>query len=1223
MNTKTEQFIEKARKVHGDKYDYSKVNYVNSSTKVTIICPIHGEFEQTPNKHLLGQGCPKCAGGIKLTTKNFIEKARKVHGDKYDYSKVNYVNNRTKVIIICPEHGEFEQTPASHLTGSGCPMCVGGIKFSKEQFIEKAREVHGDKYNYSKVNYINANTKVIIICPEHGEFEQTPGSHLYGQGCPKCANNIKLTTEQFIEKAKEVHGDKYDYSKVNYLNSYTKVTIICPEHGEFEQTPANHLVGKGCPKCKIEKLKNNHKYNLIDFIEKARKVHGDKYDYSKVNYVNNQTKVTIICPIHGEFEQTPINHLLGCNCPMCVGGIKFSKEQFIEKAKEVHGDKYNYSKVNYINANTKVIIICPEHGEFEQTPAKHLNGQGCPKCSGRYDYENKLDLLTSGDLENMTIFQLLELIAQNHLPTSFKKLTTSAPNSKERKDTINELKQELEKEETSQTNNTTTSSEKTEELNSNMESSDDITSTDTDKSDSIINTLKNNTTTKLKSCDNIIYTYGERSKFITEESIQEIWNTVLTDINYINELIELRKTSKLWLSYVIDTFMQEYNEVINFVPNSDYKFKYNPTLMQKLMVYRIKNNNYYGNWCGTGAGKTNAALIASRETNSKITVIVCPNSVKSSWEKSINEVYTNNTQIKDIESAKDIINFREQYKDDFIYIILNYDKFNQPSTSKLIKQLLSLNTIDFICFDEIHKTKNDDSIRTKNIIYLRKKANEINENLKVLGMTATPLINDILEVKTLLELISGDSFDNIITNQNYRISNMLNAHKYLTLYGFRYIPDYNIKCNIVPVKIYGNNLRTELETCKNTDINKIDGLLIKDKFKNIKHRIKKGRTIIYTQYIKDIVTSIKDELNKNHIKFVEYTGEWSNEERNDSLQKFKNKEVDVLLASSPISTGVDGLQEFCDNIIIFSLPWTNAEFVQLIGRINRQGSKFKEVNIYIPQIYIKKDDGTDWSWDNYRYNIIMNKKTLSDAIVDGDFSGKIFKLNKQKLLQDAIDALKEGIQDVSVMRPELEIDEQFINNTQVKANESVIKNIHQKAHTSTSKHMHDWFTNNPNDWKEYHKQRELSKQTWEIDPVDVIAQEINSRNDVNKIADLGCGLAKLSTLVKKPNEVISVDHYSENPNFIKADIADLSAYIKDGEIDITVFCLSLWGTNYLDYIKEAYRITAKRGFMYIVQPKKIFIDNIDEFINNINNLGFQKINEFIREKFIYLKFVKN
>ena len=1155
-------------------------------------------------------------------TEQFIEKARKVHGDKYDYSKVNYVDAKTKVTIICPEHGEFEQTPNSHLSGQNCPECTGTFRKTKNEFIEESIKVHGDKYDYSKVNYVNARTKVTIICPKHGEFEQTPSSHIQGHGCPKCVKKYKKNKNEFIEEARKIHGNKYDYSKVNYVNGKTKVTIICPEHGEFEQTPSVHLLGCACPKCAIKKNKNKLSLTIEQFIEKARKIHGNKYNYSKVNYVNAYTKVTIICPEHGEFEQTPSVHLLGCACPKCAGK-NITKKDFIEKARKIHGDKYDYSKVNYVNSQTNVTIICPEHGEFEQKPVNHLRFHGCPKCAGRYDYENKLDLLRSGDLENMTIFQLLELIAQNHLPNSFNKLTTTAPNSKERKDTINELKQELEKEETSQTNNTTTSSKKTEELNSNMESSDDITSTDTDKLNSIINTIKDNTTTKLKSCDNIIYTYGERTKFITEESIKEIWNTVLTDINYINELIELRKTSKLWLSYVIDTFMQEYNEVISFNPNSDYKFKYNPTLMQKLMVYRIKHNNYYGNWCGTGAGKTNAALIASRETNSKITVIVCPNSVKSSWEKSINEVYTNNTQIKNIESAKDIINFREQYKDDFVYIILNYDKFNQLNTSKLIKQLLSLNTIDFICFDEIHKTKNEDSIRTKNIIYLRKKANEINENLKVLGMTATPLINDILEVKTLLELISGDSFDNIITNQNYRISNMLNAHKYLTLYGFRYIPDYNIKCNIVPVKIYANNLRTELETCKNTDINKIDGLLIKDKFENIKHRIKKGRTIIYTQYIKDIVTSIKDELNKNHIKFVEYTGEWSNEERNDSLQKFKNKEVDVLLASSPISTGVDGLQEFCDNIIIFSLPWTNAEFVQLIGRINRQGSKFKEVNIYVPQIYIKKDDGTDWSWDNYRYNIIMNKKTLSDAIVDGDFSGKIFKLNKQKLLQDAIDALKEGIQDVSVMRSELEIDEQFINNTQVKANESVIKNIHQKAHTSTSKHMHDWFTNNPNEWKEYHKQRELAKQTWEIDPVDVIAQEINSRNDVNKIADLGCGLAKLSTLVKKPNEVISVDHYSEDPNVIKADIADLSTYIKDSEIDITVFCLSLWGTNYLDYIKEAYRITAKRGFMYIVQPKEKVNENIDEFINNINNLGFQKINEFIRERFIYLKFVKN
>ena len=112
-----------------------------------------------------------------------------------------------------------------------------------KEFIAKAKAVHGDKYDYSKVNYVNSFTKVTIICPKHGEFEQTPNLHLKSQGCPNCYGNKKMTIEEFIKRAKEVHGDKYDYSKVKYVNALTKVTIICPIHGEFEQTPAKHLLG--------------------------------------------------------------------------------------------------------------------------------------------------------------------------------------------------------------------------------------------------------------------------------------------------------------------------------------------------------------------------------------------------------------------------------------------------------------------------------------------------------------------------------------------------------------------------------------------------------------------------------------------------------------------------------------------------------------------------------------------------------------------------------------------------------------------------------------------------------------------------------------------------------------------------------------------------------------------------------------------------------------------
>ena len=322
-----------------------------------------------------------------LTTEDFIRKAKEVHGDKYDYSKVEYVNGKTKVCIICPMHGEFWQRPGGHLGGKGCPRCgVAKRSTSKssttEEFVRKAKEIHGDKYDYSKVEYTKAQTKVCIICPEHGEFWQTPNGHLSGAGCPKCADIIKklkqvMPVEDFIKKAQEVHCYKYDYSKVEYVNSKTKVCIICPEHGEFWQAPSEHLSGKGCAKCA-----GHIPYTVESWIQKANEIHKDKYDYSKVKYVNSSTPVCIICPEHGEFWQIPNGHLRGKGCPKCAGTKKLTIDDFITKARYIHSDKYDYSKVEYKNARTKVCIICPEHGEFWQTPWGHLSGKGCPNCKG-------------------------------------------------------------------------------------------------------------------------------------------------------------------------------------------------------------------------------------------------------------------------------------------------------------------------------------------------------------------------------------------------------------------------------------------------------------------------------------------------------------------------------------------------------------------------------------------------------------------------------------------------------------------------------------------------------------------------------------------------------------------------------------------------------------------------------------------------------------------------
>lgn len=266
----------------------------------------------------------------------------------------------------------------------------------EKKFIDKARRVHGNQYDYSKVSYKNNKTKVIIICPIHGEFEQLPNNHLNGSRCKKCVQESKRkTTDEFVQEANQVHGNKYDYSKVKYENNKDKITIICPIHGEFSQSPISHLKGNGCPLCKNEKIREKLSFTFEDFLTKAHKVHGNKYDYSQIKWgeVDDKKRYPIICRKCGTlFYQTIGNHLSGQRCPQCYGKHLKTTEEFINDAKKVHGDRFDYSKVEYVNSKTKVCIICQEHGEFWQTPNDHLKGKSCSRCQNSF-LEREISLM--------------------------------------------------------------------------------------------------------------------------------------------------------------------------------------------------------------------------------------------------------------------------------------------------------------------------------------------------------------------------------------------------------------------------------------------------------------------------------------------------------------------------------------------------------------------------------------------------------------------------------------------------------------------------------------------------------------------------------------------------------------------------------------------------------------------------------------------------------------
>ena len=337
----TDEFIRRAKDIHGNKYDYSKSVYVNAVTKVCIICPEHGEFWQLPNNHLKGCGCPKCSNNDRISSNEYINKLKKQYPySPYGFESIVYKNNHTPIQLRCPIHGLFSTLPSSltkHLTE--CPICkkkrLSDIQSkTTEQFIKEAKITHGNKYNYSKTQYVNAKTKVCIICPKHGEFWQYPNTHLNSKGCPKCSNERlwdnrkdKTTKDGFIQKAREIHGNKYDYSKIEYINTSTKVCIICPEHGEFWQTPSAHLSGQGCPKCGKHHLSILFRDTIDEFVKKANIIHNKRYDYSKVEYIRGNDKVCIICPEHGEFWQTPNSHLQYHGCPKCAVGKNTSSEE--------------------------------------------------------------------------------------------------------------------------------------------------------------------------------------------------------------------------------------------------------------------------------------------------------------------------------------------------------------------------------------------------------------------------------------------------------------------------------------------------------------------------------------------------------------------------------------------------------------------------------------------------------------------------------------------------------------------------------------------------------------------------------------------------------------------------------------------------------------------------------------------------------------------------------
>ena len=508
----------------------------------------------------------------------------------------------------------------------------------------------------------------------------------------------------------------------------------------------------------------------------------------------------------------------------------------------------------------------------------------------------------------------------------------------------------------------------------------------------------------------------EEITFIISESINNLWYDALNNILDL-EMIKSTPLKTELPQAVVDTFFKEYEEVINLELPEGWTYPHEPLLMQKLVAYRLMQRRHYGNWSSVGAGKTIGAILAGRYVEAKNTLVITFNSTigkesERGWTKEIRDSFKDSKIYTKPE--KDIKFDDESYN----YLILNYETFQQKDSADYVIELLKRNRFDYVVLDEVQSIKQRDENQSKRrelIIGLLEGIGELNPDYYLHVISATPVINNLIEAKTLIELIDFKEHIDIKTDAN--IANCLKLHRRLTNYGIRFkdVGDNFLKNNEYTIlDVEADHLHKEASVIQSDDFLTQEQLILDAKLEAILPYVNTsvGKTVIYTSYISGIEGRIYDYLTQKGLKVGVYTGSKSKLNRESALSDFINGKLDVLVSSKPIGTGVDGLQKISDRLIILSLPWTDAELVQLVGRINRKGTNFEDsgVDVIIPLVSINGSKKS-YRWDYKKYNTITYKKTVANAVVHGIIPDKDLP-SKQKLIKEAESALPELIEKI-------------------------------------------------------------------------------------------------------------------------------------------------------------------------------------------------------------------
>lgn len=720
----------------------------------------------------------------------------------------------------------------------------------------------------------------------------------------------------------------------------------------------------------------------------------------------------------------------------------------------------------------------------------------------------------------------------------------------------------------------------------------------------------------------------EAIDFLIAKAAGKLWTQCFRDEN--TALAEAKQFSgNQYAQAARDAFLEEYTRSKQLPLPVGYDFRDNagklrqPKLMQKLIAYRVQKLERVLNLSGTGTGKTLSAVLASRVIGAQMTVISCPNATVDGWQSTIKNAFSNS----EVQTKTWFPMWQTKVKPR--YLVLNHEMFRDSNIGAM-KAFMTEHAIDFIVIDELHQVKQRDeaneSQRRKLMTALITDLPPLRLKPRVLGMTATPIINNLQEGKSLIELVSGLEHNEIDVKVN--VQNCMKVYQKFTTMGFRMMPTYRddrlAKIHPIDCTPFLDDL---LALGHKPHPQAVEAVLVRSRWPKIKQCLR-PKTVIFTDYVKDIVDFLRQSVLDAGFTVGLYTGndkESTELAFENMLDQFKFGSTEVLIASTrTLATGVDGLQHVCNNVIFATLPWTNTDYEQAVGRFDREGFQFDTLSVHVPKTYAVLSDGQEWSWCESKLARIENKKGIARAAVDGEIPDTTQQLTPEKATGYWMGWLKrlsdEGLNEIERKEIKVPLDETDAQVASTRlANYGDFARLNARWNNSHSSATHKRLQENPEEWCYYHTRMQEHEKDWQLVPRQQCIEHLRSNIPKNSlVADFGCGQAQLAEALKGLHTVYSLDHVAINQTVTACDMSDSG--LESDSLNAAVFSLSLMGSNVKDYLLEAYRTLMVGGQLLIYQPAAG--NDREKFIKGLEKIGFATTKEGQEYKWHYIWAIK-